>query len=89
MLRNLATTCKRNEKIICKNIYGRKQKDRRRNIINKERRVTNEDINILSKKYNFKMKIYFTKAESYVKEINNGNKVHSIYMLLERCKISK
>ena len=32
-------------------------------VLHKERRGTNEDINILSKKYNFKMEIYIQKLK--------------------------
>ena len=55
-------------------------------LLYKERKGNNEDINILSTKYNFKIKIYITKAESYVKEEKYGEKGPYIYMLLEKSK---
>ena len=55
-------------------------------LLYKERKGNNEDINILSTKYNFKIKIYITKAESYVKEEKYGEKGPYVYMLLEKSK---
>jgi len=55
-------------------------------LLYKERKGNNEDINILSTKYNFKIKIYITKAECYVKEEKYGEKGPYVYMLLEKSK---
>ena len=57
-------------KLIAKIYQEKKRNEEAMDIIYKERRGNNEDINLICNKYNFKVKVYIKKADSYVTEEN-------------------